>query len=65
MPRKSPDLKKRLEALQDVPAGPVEVRLVLDPALHENLKALASRKRISLERYLERVLRNHVKEQTE
>lgn len=63
MPRKQPDLKKRLEELRDDPVGPVEIRLQLDTELHESLKALASQKRISLERYLERILRNHVKEQ--
>ena len=63
MPRKQPDLKKRLAELRDGPAGPMEIRLQLDAELHESLKALASKKRISLERYLERVLRNHIKEQ--
>lgn len=65
MPRKNPDLKKRLEELRDEPAGPVEVRLQLDAELHESLKALAAQKRISLERYLDRLLRNHVKDTVE
>jgi predicted HicB family RNase H-like nuclease len=60
--KKQADLKKRLEELRDEPPGPVELRLVLDPELHEALKALASQKRMSLERYLERVMRNHVRD---
>lgn len=63
--KKQANLKKRLEELRDEPPGPVELSLVLDAELFESLKALATKKRISLDRYLERVLRNHVKEQAE
>ena len=56
MPRKRPDLKKRLNELRDEPAPPVELTLLLDADVLKALKQRARRKRQSVEDYISDLL---------
>lgn len=59
MPRKRPDLKKRLDEIRQEPATPVDVTLTLDVELYQALKIRARRRRQPLEAYLIRILEQH------
>ena len=59
MPRKRPDLKKRLNELRDEPAPPVGITLELDAELYAALKTLARKHRQKIDVYLLRILQQH------
>ena len=59
MPRKRPNLKKRLTELRDEPAPPVDITLQLDAELYATLKTLARKHRQKVDVYLLRILRQH------
>ena len=59
MPRKRPNLKKRLTELRDEPAPPVDITLQLDAELYATLKTLARKRRQKVDVYLLRILRQH------
>ncbi len=65
MPRKQPDLKKRLNELRDASAPQVELILLLDADLLKELKTRARRKRQTIEAYVGDLLANHVDNTTE
>ena len=52
MPRKRPDLKKRLSELRDEPAPQVEVTLLLNAEVFNTLKQRARHKRLPIEGYI-------------
>ena len=60
MPRKRPDLKKRLSELRDEPEPQIEIELQIDAALLRHLKLLARRKRVPVETYITNILVKHV-----
>lgn len=60
MPRKRPDLKKRLDEIRQEPAPPVDVTLTLDAELYRALKVMARQRRQPLEVYLIHILKQHV-----
>lgn len=60
MPRKRPDLKKRLDEIRQEPAPPVNITLQLDSELYQALKILARKHRLPLEPYLIRILEQHM-----
>lgn len=57
---KKVDLKKRLDALRDEPAAPVDLQLHLDASLVQSLRSLAAHQRQSLEIYITYLLQKHV-----
>lgn len=59
MAKKRIDLKKRLDALRDAPEAPVDIHLRLDVDLVQTLRRLADAQGVSLEHYVETVLRRH------
>ena len=56
MPRKRPDLKKRLDELREEPAPQVELTLLLDADTVNALKQQARRKHLSIEDYISNLL---------
>ena len=56
MPRKRPDLKKRLDELRSEPAPQVELTLLLDADTVNALKRQARRKHLSIEDYISNLL---------
>ena len=60
MPRKRPDLKKRLDELRDEPEPQIELELQVDAELMRRLKRLARRKRVPVETYITNILTEHV-----
>ena len=60
MPRKQPDLKKRLSELRDEPESQIEIELQIEPELMRRLKLLARRKRVPVETYIVNILSKHV-----
>ena len=60
MPRKRPDLKKRLSELRDEPEPQIEIELQVDGELLRRLKLLARRKRLPVETYITNILTKHV-----
>ena len=56
MPRKRPDLKKRLDELRGEPAPQVELTLLLNADTVNALKQQARRKHLSIEGYISSLL---------
>ena len=61
MPRKRPDLKARLNELEQQPEPPMDVKLQLDAHLYRQLKTMAAKSHRPVEIYIANILIQHTK----